>query len=85
MDPPTRVQAHPTGPSSAADLRFLQWFLQNSVRNFKSNSGTRVINLLVPLLLPKFVSVVAAMGHELRKRGTGTAGYRAVWQNNHTE
>src|SRR5207244_7012782 len=39
-------------------------------RNLKSKSGTRIICLLVPLLLPKFVSEGAAMYHELRKRGT---------------
>jgi cytochrome c553 len=33
-------------------------------------SGTRIIDLLVPFLLPKFVSEDAAMYHELRKRGT---------------
>src|SRR6266699_5953239 len=42
----------------------------NSVRNFKSKSGTRIIELLVPLLFPKFVSERAEVDHELRKRGT---------------
>src|SRR5215475_6094837 len=42
----------------------------NSFRNFKSKSGTRIIHLLVPLSLPKFVTECAAMGDELRKRGT---------------
>src|SRR6266498_2262078 len=56
---------------SAADLKFLHRLRQTHFRNFKSKSGTRIINLLVPLLLPKFVSEGAAMYHELRKRGTG--------------
>src|SRR5256885_3014283 len=56
--------------SSAADLKFLHRLRQTHFRNFKSKSGTRPICLLVPLLLPKFVSKGAAMYHELRKRGT---------------
>src|SRR2546425_5511748 len=59
--------------TSAADLKFLHRLRQTHFRNFKSKSGTRIINLLVPLLLPKFVSEGAAMYHELRKRGTGLA------------
>src|SRR5438128_799043 len=61
--------------TSAADLKFLQRLRQTHFRNFKSKSGTRIICLLVPLLLPKFVSEGAAMYHELRKRGaSGTGG-----------
>src|SRR6266508_1414965 len=56
--------------TSAADLKFLHRLRQTHFRNFKSKSGTRIIYLLVPLLLPKFVSEGAAMYHELRKRGT---------------
>src|SRR3989441_4043625 len=56
--------------TSAADLKFLHRLRQTHFRNFKSKSGTRIICLLVPLLLPKFVSEGAAMCHELRKRGT---------------
>src|SRR5438128_4142863 len=56
--------------TSAADLKFLHRLRQTHFRNFKSKSGTRIICLLVPLLLPKFVSEGAAMYHELRKRGT---------------
>src|SRR2546427_13186861 len=56
--------------ASAADLKFLHRLRQTHFRNFKSKSGTRIICLLVPLLLPKFVSEGAAMYHELRKRGT---------------
>src|SRR6266851_2785525 len=70
-----------SGPawSSAADLKFLHRLRQTHFRNFKSKSGTRIICLLVPLLLPKFVSEGAAMYHELRKRGTsGTGG--PSWQ-----
>src|SRR5437899_9375031 len=59
--------------SSAADLKFLHRLRKTHFRNFKSKSGTRIICLLVPLLLPKFVSEGAAMYHELRKRGTGQA------------
>src|SRR2546430_17517335 len=58
------------GQASAADLKFLHRLRQTHFRNFKSKSGTRIICLLVPLLLPKFVSEGAAMHHELRKRGT---------------
>src|SRR5437016_6441540 len=58
------------GRASAADLKFLHRLRQTHFRNFKSKSGTRIIYLLVPLLLPKFVSEGAAMYHELRKRGT---------------
>src|SRR2546426_6108454 len=56
--------------TSAADLKFLHRLRQTHSRNFKSKSGTRIIYLLVPLLLPKFVCEGAAMYHELRKRGT---------------
>src|SRR5262249_18795443 len=55
------------------------------VRNFKSKSGTKIICLLVPLLLPKLVSEGAARDYELRKRGTrahpdevGSVSCRAV-------
>src|SRR2546430_7715695 len=39
--------------TSAADLKFLHRLRQTLFRNFKSKSGTRIICLLVPLLLPK--------------------------------
>src|SRR2546421_12889938 len=45
-------------PTSAADLKFLHRLRHTHFRNFKSKSGTRIIYLLVPLLLPKFVSEV---------------------------
>src|SRR5437870_10291488 len=35
--------------TSAADLKFLQRLRHTHFRNFKSKSGTRIINLLVPL------------------------------------
>jgi hypothetical protein len=57
-------------PPSAADLKFLHRVLLVRTRNFKSKSGTRIIELLVPFLFPKFVQEVAAMNHELRKQGT---------------
>jgi len=44
--------------------------LRAHVRNFKSKSGTRNTDLLVPLCFPKFVSEGAAAVHGLRKRGT---------------
>ncbi len=50
--------------TSAADLKFLRRLRQTHFRNFKSKSGTRIICLLVPLLLPKFVREGAAeAGH----------------------
>src|SRR5438128_6313866 len=58
--------------TSAADLKFLHRLRQTHFRNFKSKSGTRIICLLVPLLLPKFVLEGAATYHELRKRGTSS-------------
>src|SRR5262249_43885338 len=45
----------PPGGPSAADLKFLHRPRQTHLRNFKSKSGTRIIWLPVPLLLPKFV------------------------------
>src|SRR5712691_517311 len=36
---------------SAADLKFLQQSRRGSFRNFKSKSGTRIINLLVPTFI----------------------------------
>src|SRR5215204_7050656 len=39
-------------------------------RNVKSKICSRIKELLVPPLLPKFVSEGAAMYHQLRKRGT---------------
>ena len=70
----------PTGAqASAADLKFLHRLRQTHFRNFKSKSGTRIICLLVPLLLPKFVSEGAAMYHELRKRGTSPHFSHSMW------
>src|SRR5438128_9216327 len=66
--------------TSAADLKFLHRLRQTHFRNFKSKSGTRIICLLVPLLLPKFVSEGAAMYHELRKRGTSAADLKFLYR-----
>ena len=40
---------NPARGASAADLKFLQHLQQAQLRNFKSKSGTRIIELLVPL------------------------------------
>jgi hypothetical protein len=44
----------------------------NLFGDFQSISGTRIKYLPLRLLLPKFVSEVAAMYHELQKQGTRT-------------
>src|SRR5215468_5645069 len=59
--------------ASAADLKFLHHLQRVRLRNFKSRSGTRIINLLVPSWFSKFVSERAALYHELRKPGTSAA------------
>ena len=57
---------------SAADLKFLHRLPQ--AWDFKSNRGTGVIELVlelvVPLCFPKFVSEGAAIYYEFRKQGT---------------
>src|SRR5262245_51852930 len=58
---------------SAADLQFLHHLPRVPLRNCKSKSGTRIINLLVPSWFSKFVSERAALYHELRKPGTSAA------------
>src|SRR5205823_4549809 len=58
--------------SSAADLKFLHRAPRVRLRNLKSKSGTRIIELLVPFGL-KFVLECAALYHELRKPGTSAA------------
>ena len=60
--------------TSAADLKFLHHLPRVRARNFRSKSGTRIIELLVPFSFSKFVSEVAALYHELRKEGTNFAG-----------
>src|SRR6266700_2901297 len=45
----TLADRAPVGRASAADLKSLLHLPANSVRNFKSKSGTRIIELLVPL------------------------------------
>ncbi len=56
--------------TSATDLKSLHYLPQARPRDFKSTSGTRIIQLLVPFVFSKFVSEVAALYHELRKEGT---------------
>jgi MFS family permease len=64
------------GPKTGApDLKFLQQLQQNSIRNFKSKSGTRIIELLVPLCFRSSSRSVLREHHELRKRGTSRAGF----------
>jgi len=56
----------------------------NSVRNFKSKSGTRNHSIASAPLFPKFVRECAEMYHELRKRGTSrTLASKAGEQHNH--
>src|SRR5688572_12383078 len=55
--------------ASAGDLKSLHHVLQTPARDFKSISGTRIMWLLVPFFLSKFVSEVAAAFDELRKEG----------------
>src|SRR5207244_8988797 len=47
--PVLEPSSSPIWNTSAADLKFLQQSRRGSFRNFKSKSGTRIINLLVPL------------------------------------
>ncbi|WP_315835532.1 DUF2809 domain-containing protein [Bradyrhizobium prioriisuperbiae] len=63
---------------STADLKSLHHLPQTRPRDFRSKSGTRIIDLLVPLMHPKFVSESAAMYHELRMRGTSRTIYLLV-------
>ena len=46
-----RVEKHRRDPqeSSAADLKSLDRKRRNEPRDFKSKSGTRILNLLVPM------------------------------------
>src|SRR5262245_29866396 len=50
----------------------------NSVRNFKSKSDTRIINLPMPLCFPTFVSRCAAIYYDLRKRSTQPVRHHVV-------
>src|SRR5262249_44643910 len=45
---PAHAELTPRGGTSAADLKFLHRVPRVRLRNFKSKSGTRVIELLVP-------------------------------------
>src|SRR5262249_49657917 len=56
--------------ASAADLKSLHRLRHTRLGTSNRKSGTNIIYSLVPLLLPKFVSEIAEMYHELRKRGT---------------
>jgi hypothetical protein len=55
--------------TSAADLKFLRRVPRVRLRNFKSKSGTRIIELLVPFGFRSSYSSVPRY-HELRKPGT---------------
>src|SRR5262249_2977856 len=57
----------------AADLRFPHHLRHTRLGTSKSKSGTRIIDLLVPLASEVRVPG-AAMYHELRKRGTRAGG-----------
>src|SRR5262245_51512276 len=50
----------------------------NSVRNFKSKSDTRIINLPVPPCSPSFVSRCAAIYYDLRQRSTQPVRHHVV-------
>jgi len=55
---------------SAADLKSLHSVLQNSMRDFKSKSGTRIMSLLVPMTFRSSRKTLTATVRELRKVGT---------------
>src|SRR5262245_12752172 len=55
---------------SAADLKFLHRLLRVRFRNLRSESGTGIIDLLVPFCFSASVSVTAAPYHGRRKAGT---------------
>src|ERR1700687_5830802 len=59
--------------TSAADLKFLQRLQQARPRNFKSKSGTRIIELLVPLC---FRSSCQRMPQCITNFGSGALGVR---------
>jgi hypothetical protein len=56
--------------TSAADLKFLHHLPQARSRNFKSKSGARTIDLLVPLRFRSSCQRVLRCITKLRKRGT---------------
>src|SRR4051794_40268656 len=56
-----------TRQPSAADLKSLHCKRRNEPRDFKSKSGTRIINLLVPMAFRSSQKVIAEMVYELRK------------------
>src|SRR5258707_3640879 len=61
--------------TSAADLKFLQQLPQTRVRNFKSKSGTRIIELLVPLC---FRSSCQNVLRCITSFGNGALAHRAM-------
>src|SRR5262245_8587403 len=56
--------------ASAADLKFLQRLPQTRLGTSNRKAALESYRVASAPLLPKFVSEVAAMYHELRKRGT---------------
>src|ERR1700716_3744503 len=56
--------------ASAADLKSLRRKRRTHPRDFKSKSGTRIINLLVPIAFRSSRKIGAARERELRKVGT---------------
>src|SRR5215472_12962776 len=57
----------------AADWKSLQSVPQDSIRDFKSKGGTRIMSLLAPVTLRSSQKTVTAMVRELRKAGTSGA------------
>jgi hypothetical protein len=56
--------------ASTADLKSLQVQAAGVYEGLQIESGTRIIDFLVPFSFPKFVQERAATYHELRKEGT---------------
>src|SRR6202035_3164803 len=68
---------HRSGPksrTSAADLKSLTHSRQNRVQGLQIESGTRIIDLLVPITFRSPRKGVAAMVRGLRKVGTSPSG-----------
>jgi len=57
--------------SSAADLKFLTHWRQNPVQGLQIESGTGIMDFLVPITFRSPRNGVAAMESGLRKVGTG--------------
>src|SRR3954452_12803272 len=71
--------------TSAADLKFLHRKRRNEPRDFKSKSGTRVMNLLVPMAFRSSQKVIAEMVYELRKVGTSAADLKSLHRKRRNE